>query len=147
MTYSAGIIPFRINNDGKMEFFLGHSGGDYRNYWSFLKGGVERDEKWQETALREFKEESGIDLGKIGANALIPLGSVTQNPRKTVIAYGIHFPGIDERKCFSNKIPETGLPEIDRYRWMTFDELKHVTHMTHLVFYQKLMETSKKYGV
>ena len=45
MRYSAGIIPFRINNTTKeLEFFLGHPGGynwKNKNYWAFMKGHVE----------------------------------------------------------------------------------------------------------
>ena len=65
MIYSAGIIPFRRNNNGETEFFVGHPGGEMwknRNYWAFLKGGVEEGETWQDTALREFTEESGVSL-------------------------------------------------------------------------------------
>ena len=66
MKYSAGIIPFRINKEtNELEFFVGHPGGYWwknKNYWAFLKGNVENGENWQETALREFKEESGLSM-------------------------------------------------------------------------------------
>lgn len=140
MIYSAGIIPFRINNDGVMEFFLGHSGCDTKNYWAFLKGHVEEGEKWVETAVREFREESGICIDDNLIKSLIPLGSVLQNAQKTVIAYGLYYPNIDVNKCHSNLIKNSLNAEIDKYRWMTFDELKNITHETHIGFYTQLMK-------
>ena len=65
MIYSAGIIPFRRNSKGEVEFFVGHPGGvgwQWKDYWAYLKGGVEGEETWEETALREFREESGLKL-------------------------------------------------------------------------------------
>ena len=146
MNYSAGIIPFRVNDNGDMEFFVGHPGGTKKNYWAFLKGGVENDEKWQDTAIREFKEESGVNIEDCDSSMLIPLGSVLQNPRKTTIAYGLHFPNIDESKCFSNIADDGVTVEIDRYRWMTIDELEKVTHPTHMIFYQKLLDLNNEHN-
>ena len=68
MIYSAGIIPFRRNSKGEVEFFVGHPGGvgwQWKDYWAYLKGGVEGEETWEETALREFREESGLKQKKI----------------------------------------------------------------------------------
>ena len=69
MEYSAGIIPFRRNSNGQLEFFVGHPGGvgwEWKDYWAYLKGGVEGEETWEECALREFREESGLKLEGIG---------------------------------------------------------------------------------
>lgn len=75
MIYSCGIIPFRVNDMGELEFFVGHPGGNYQgqeNYWAFLKGTVENDESWAETAIREFKEETGLTLEDCESKLLIP---------------------------------------------------------------------------
>lgn len=143
MKYSAGIIPFRRNNSGEFEFLLGHPGGDVWKdveYWSYLKGGVEDDETWEECAMREFKEESGINLRSLTNSDLIPLGSVMQNKTKTVIAFGIYCPNIDPSNCCSN-MADNGLNvEIDKYAWMTFDEVSEKTHPSHIVFFRKIIE-------
>lgn len=143
MEYSAGIIPFRRNNDGELEFFVGHPGGvgwEWRDYWAYLKGGVEGVESWEETALREFREESGLKLPNITEKDLLPLGTSKQNKRKIVIAYGLYYPNIDPSKCFSNLVEDGSHPEIDRYAWFTFDELKEKTHPMHHVFYEQIKE-------
>lgn len=143
MEYSSGIIPFRRNDKGELEFFVGHPGGvgwQWRDYWAYLKGGVEEGEEWEETALREFKEESGLPLTNITKSDLIPLGTAKQNKHKIVIAYALYYPNIDVDKCFSN-IADNGLnPEIDKYAWFTFEELKEKTHQAHIGFYEQIIE-------
>lgn len=143
MRYSAGIIPFRLNSDNKMEFFVGHPGGDMwsnKNYWTFLKGGIENGEDWLTTAIREFQEESGYSLEKYCSSDFIPLGAVIQNPTKTVIAFGLYCPQIKENQCFSNMASNGLNPEIDRYKWLTFDEISYCTHKSHLILYEKLIK-------
>ncbi len=143
MDYSAGIIPFRRNSDGVIEFFVGHPGGtswEWRDYWAYLKGGVEKGEDWVDTAWREFNEESGLNLDAKYKKDLIPLGTVKQNKRKIVVAYALYYPNIDPKECFSN-MADNGLnPEIDRYSWFTFEELQPKTHPTHIDFYKQIIE-------
>lgn len=53
---SAGVIVFRTTRD-KVEYLVlkGRTGD-----WEFPKGGIEADEEYQQTALRELEEEAGI---------------------------------------------------------------------------------------
>lgn len=142
MKYSSGIIPFRINENGEMEFFLGHPGGNWwkgKSYWAYLKGRVEEGEDFVTTALREFKEESGLTLEDCESKMLIPLGTCLQNPRKTVIAYGLHYPNINPSVCHSNLVEDEDFPEIDDYRWLTYDEVKKYTNPKHIIFYEQLI--------
>ena len=51
-----------------------------------------------------------------------------------------YYPDIDIETCFSN-MADNGLnPEIDKYAWMTFDELKEKTHRMHINFYEQIIE-------
>lgn len=140
MIYSAGLIPFRTNENNDVEFFLGHPGGNPQDVWYYLKGQLEEGEDPQTAAVREFKEESGLSMEDCQYMMLYPLGSVKQNPKKTVYAYGIYYPNIDPDKCHSNLCPDGVTPEIDKYRWMTLDEVKAKSHPKHLQFYEKLVE-------
>lgn len=145
MKTSCGIIPFRKNKNGQMEFFVGHAGGDYpnqRNLWMFLKGAVEEGETWVETALREFKEETGLPMDDCEMGMLIPLGSVQQNPHKIAVAFGLNYPNIDPNTCSSNMADEV-TPEIDKYCWMTYDDICKYTHHTHIGFYDQIMDMAK----
>lgn len=146
MKISCGIIPFRKNKDDELEFFLGHPGGNYkncRNLWMFLKGATEHDETWEETALREFKEETGLTMDECDSGMLIPLGSVQQNPHKVTVAFGLHYPNIDPDVCVSNIADDGVTPEIDKYKWMTYDEVCKYTHHTHQLFYDQLIDMEK----
>ena len=146
MKYSAGIIPFRSNLKGELEFFFFFScgiGWSGKNYWAYLKGGVEKDENYVSAAIREFKEESGLSMEDCKSQMLIPLGTSLQNPKKTVIAYGLHYPNIDPSKCYSNMADNGRNPEIDAYRWFTYEELKKCTHPAHLIFYETLIKMNK----
>jgi len=58
---SAGAVIFK-EVDGKIKFVLILN--PY-NKWSFPKGRVEEGETWQETALREAKEETGLETLEI----------------------------------------------------------------------------------
>lgn len=143
MKTSAGVIPFRINRDGEMEFFVGHPGGKYnerKDVWFFLKGGVEANETHADAALREFKEETSLTMEDCPSEMLIPLGVVSQSSHKTVVAYGLHYPNIDPFECQSNYCEDGFTREIDRYQWMTYDRLRPLTHPSHLVFYKELLK-------
>lgn len=151
MSISAGIIPYRFNKNEEIEFFVGHPGGPYwKNdpYYAFLKGGLEDGEDTLTAAIREFEEEAGIKVPDV---SLIFLGSVKQNSKKIVYAYGASF-DIDPKKCFSNECEvehpshsgnKIKIPEIDKYAWMTFDELKKITNESHLQFYRKIIDIHK----
>lgn len=138
MKHSSGLIPYRITSGGELEFFVGHPGGQARPYWSFLKGCVENGEDTLDTAIREFSEESGCKIDKDAIRQFIPLGTVRQNEEKIVTAYAIGCGDIDPDQCYSNLVEDSDTPEIDRYAWMTLDELEPLTHPTHIQFYHKL---------
>lgn len=135
--HSSGIIPFR-ERGGVIEYFVGHPGGTHRNYWAFLKGHMNDGEDSVEAAIREFTEESGVGLPEGAASALIPLGTVMQNPRKCVTAFAINYGDICPSDCFSNMTEDGVTPEIDRYDWFTYEELRPMTHPSHLVFYETI---------
>lgn len=154
MSTSAGIIPYRVK-DGHIEFFVGHPGGPYwknNSYYAFLKGGLEEGENSLQAAIREFEEESGIPLPII---PFISLGAVKQNSKKTVYAYGVEY-DIDPEKCFSNECEvehpsnsgiKIKIPEIDKYAWMTFEELKEITNKNHLPFYKEIINYKRTQGL
>jgi predicted NUDIX family NTP pyrophosphohydrolase len=68
------------------------------------------------------------------------LGVVQQNPKKKVHAFSMYISDIDCGACHSNMCPDGVTPEIDKYRWMTWEELEQKTHRTHKTFYKKIIE-------
>lgn len=144
MTISAGIIAYAYYN-GEIMFFVGHPGGNRNDYWSMLKGQHDEGEELIDTALREFKEESTIDLYKY-KDKLVYLGDVQQSKYKTVHAFALnleHISSIDPKKCKSNMADNCPWPEIDKYRWMSYSDVISKTHKTHIDFYNKILELEK----
>ena len=128
---SAGLLPFRIINN-VFQFLLSHSGGPFfknkdLGFWSIVKGEVETDENLLETAVREFKEETGMDP----LNPFLELGFVTQRSGKIVYAWAFEC-DFDLSSGFeSNKIeiewpPKSGkritIPEIDKLEYFSLEE-------------------------
>ena len=61
---SCGAIVFR-KHQGIVQYLLLHYGA---GHWDFPKGHVEKNEKEEQTALRELKEETGIQDAEILEN-------------------------------------------------------------------------------
>ena len=58
--FSAGaVIYYRDQESDRLEYLILHYGG---NHWDFPKGKLEAGETNEITALREIKEESGLDV-------------------------------------------------------------------------------------
>ncbi len=56
---SCGAIVYRMVNEKPQILLIKHKNG---GHWSFPKGHIEVNETEQETALREIKEETGLDV-------------------------------------------------------------------------------------
>ena len=142
MAHSAGIIPYKFE-DGEIKFFLGHPGGptnEHRNYWALLKGGIENGEEPEDTAIREFQEESGIRLEEDEVKERMWLvGTIKQREGKLVTAYALEVDDIDCEKCFSNMVSGEDFPEMDRYAWFTIDEVVGVVSASNRWFYREIM--------
>lgn len=82
--------------------------------WSFPKGHVEENETELETAIREVKEETGLDI-KITENFR---KMITYSPREGVLKDVVFFLA----KPLSNEIIIDPY-EIKEYKWCTLNEL------------------------
>lgn len=63
---SAGVLVFRETEKGR-EYLLLHypSLKAGKDYWEFPKGHVEENEKIEQAALREVKEETGLEIKEL----------------------------------------------------------------------------------
>ena len=114
--------------DGRTEVLLVHPGGPFfknkdAGIWTVPKGEPAEGEEMIETARREFREETGIDVGDV---PLIALGEVKQKGGKAVHAWA--FAGdcdLAALKCNTFKVqwpPKSGqwrtFPEVDQYAFL-----------------------------
>jgi predicted NUDIX family NTP pyrophosphohydrolase len=129
---SAGILLFRVKNKYP-EVLLVHPGGPFwknkdEGAWTIPKGETNKDESLLTTAIREFKEETGITIkGKF-----IQLNAIKQKSGKWVHAWAFEK-DIDETKIKSNNFElewpiRSGkmqfFPEIDKACWYNIEEAK-----------------------
>lgn len=122
---SAGILLYKFTNQ-KIEFLLVHPGGPFwankdEGAWSIPKGEFEDDEEPLDAAIREFHEETGMDIN----GDFISLEQVRQKSGKIVHAFALEK-NIDPKKIKSNTFsmewpPKSGseqeFPEIDKAEW------------------------------
>lgn len=128
---SAGLLVYRWV-DGRPEVLLVHPGGPYwarkdDGAWSLPKGQYEPDEDPLEVAIREFREELGVDPPD--ARPPTFLGEVRQPGGKLVSAWAL--PGdLDVGVVRSNTFtmewpPRSGrtaeFPEVDRAGWFDLE--------------------------
>lgn len=126
---SAGLLMYRRTGE-HLEVLLAHPGGPYfRNKddgaWTLPKGEVDEGEEELACALREFREETGIDPE--GARFL-PLGEIKQRAGKRVHAWAFEGDWDGAAPPASNTFeiewpPKSGkrasFPEIDRMAFFT----------------------------
>lgn len=151
---SAGILLYK-NVDTIPYFFLVHPGGGFwakkdLGVWSIPKGLVEENEDLQDAAIRETREELGIDIG-IDKSKLKDLDVVKLKSGKDVHAWGYET-DLGDIKVQSNTIyiewpPKSGkqleIPEIDRGEWFTADEAKVKLNPQQAPFIDRLLDQIK----
>lgn len=122
---------YRIKN-GKHEHFLIHPGGPFfknkdAGSWSIPKGFPEGNETLEETAVREFREETGINP----APPYFALGAVKLKGGKIIHAWAFKTdiegsPQIESNTFEMEWPPKSGkvsrFPEADKGAFFTFKE-------------------------
>lgn len=131
---SAGLLLYRRKASG-IEVLLAHPGGPYwvgknETAWTIPKGGMHPGEGPLETAIREFREETGFEP----APPYLPLGHIVQRSGKTVHAFA--FEGDADPSALKSEMtstewpPKSGrwiqVPEIDRAAFYSIDEARRL---------------------
>jgi len=146
---SAGLLMYRLK-DGKLEVLLAHPGGPYfakkdEGHWTIPKGEPETDEDLLITAIREFKEETGINA----SGDFIPLSSIVQKGGKEVFAWAVEgdFPKDFVHECNFFEIewpPRSGkfeeFPEIDKIEFLDVETAKKKIKEAQIPLVEKLEE-------
>lgn len=102
------------------ELLLCHATG--RNYWDIPKGVRDAGEESIDAALREVREETGLQLD---AHQLRDLGAHSYLPRKDLHVFVVDPPdsSIDIQPCncstyYTIRGGARQIPEVDAYRWV-----------------------------
>jgi predicted NUDIX family NTP pyrophosphohydrolase len=158
---SAGILAFRIDDDGTLVVLLVHPGGPFwknkdEHAWSVPKGEYGPEEDAELAAVREFFEELGFALPE---GSRLDLGTIRQSGGKHVRAWAVRTANLPVEAVVSNRFemewpPKSGVvkdfPEVDRAAWMTIPEATgrlvsaQVEFLTRLV---ALLSPADDYGV
>ncbi len=140
---------YRFQKD-LLQIFLVHPGGPFfarkdAGVWTIPKGEPEQEETLEETARREFEEETGI----APATSLIPLGLIKQKGGKTVHAWAFAGEWNPEVGLQGNTFelewpPRSGrkqhFPEVDRAAFFTPDEARQKIIAAQIPFLDTLEE-------
>ena len=108
---SCGAIVFYLKGDTEQILLIKHANS---GHWSFPKGHVEAGETEVETAVREIKEETGV-------NAVIDTRFrevVTYSPKKDVLKDVVYFFATTEDYETSNQEEE-----VSEIKWMDMDKV------------------------
>lgn len=152
MKRSAGILVYK-KEDNDYKVLLAHMGGPYWenvNYggWSIPKGEFNVGENALKAALREFKEETNIEI----KNNIEFLGSFKVSNKKLVTIFTTEeSPDTSNFKSnlfekewppLSGKIEQ--FPEMDKVEWFTINEAKKVILPNQIWFIEKLYNKLKR---
>ncbi len=116
---SCGVVI--LNPD--RELLLCHVTG--QNHWDLPNGGIDPGETPLQAALRETREEAGLQLD---AQALLDLGRVPYTNKKNLHLFALCMPRIDTKllRCESHYLDRYSgrqLPEMDGYGWFAFERI------------------------
>lgn len=147
---SAGIIAYYFEKNLKQfKFLVAHPGGPYfKNIkkYGFPKGHQEKNESLKETAIREFKEETGLDIDYLRLKICI------ENITKKKNVYYFLYP-MDEiwdtSNMYSNQFYiekfQESFPEIDKYKYVPLEDLSSILFQQDQPLVEKIAQNFEKY--
>ena len=112
-------IPYRIVNDTTLFCIFRRTNGDY---WQFIAGGGENNEKPIDTALREIKEETGVTaekLTELKSVAFVPAEVAAENMRTHWDKNIFVIP--EYSFAFECSADPTLSREHSEYKWLPYD--------------------------
>lgn len=127
---SCGAIVYRLDGENVLILMVRHTNG---GHWSFPKGHVEQNETEVQTAKREIKEETGID---VEIDTCFK-EKVTYSPKKDVLKDVIFFAAKTDSKEYVRQAEE-----ISKIEWVN---LNHAEKKVSFENDRMMIKNFKKY--
>lgn len=138
MKTTCGIFIF--NNEGKI--LLGHPTKHEPDFWSIPKGVADEGEDYFSAAIREVKEETGIDLNEDKINWINKYFYYRRGEKRLFPFYYFWEDEIPELYCDS-MVTAKGIdmyPEIDEFGWFKPEEVFLYVHPTQKYALEHILE-------
>jgi len=138
MKITCGLFLYNIINK---KFLLCHATRSKPNLWSIPKGLRDEGETIEEAAFRELYEETGLkkeELNLMFMQALPPVKYKKQSKLLESFLTVVSLPTDCELTCHSHV--SKGYPEIDKYRWVSLDEMYRMAHESQVANLGKIKE-------
>ena len=134
---SCGAVVFcQKDNDIKYLLVCEHGG-----YWVFPKGHMEAGESEHETALREVKEETGLEVAFVDGFRVKDEHSLAREGRPNTIKQTVYFLAKYENQAFvpqESEISKIVLLDFEAaMATLQFDSFKHILTQAHNFLEQK----------
>lgn len=127
MKITCGIYLYEIL---QKKFIICHATHASFKQWSIPKGLQEDNEEPYSAALRELKEETGIDAGKLhilSTHSLHPVKYLKQN--KTLVSFlVVTDTPLTDYKLHCSVLVNNSFPEIDKWLWTDIDTMNKMVH-------------------
>ena len=144
---------YRLRKGG-LQVFLAHPGGPYNQHkdegsWTIPKGGDEQGERLLTAAIREFREETGLEPH----GPYLELGDIRQKSGKIVHAWAFAGDHEDGQPVHSNLFemewpPDSGriqsFPEVDHAQFFPLAEAKNKLKKSQWPLVERLVEVLAK---
>ena len=151
---SAGIVLWKKDGDGKLRVFLVHPGGPYwegkeERSWDFPKGEMqEGEEDLLMAAIREMKEETGIDVSGRKKEEVVSLGSVKRKDGKEIYLWALEGDWTGLLMCASfveleypsRSGKKIRFPEVNKAGFFTIEQARKKVYASLEAFLRRLEE-------
>ncbi len=119
---SCGALVVRRGEDQPQILLIKHNGG----HWAFPKGHVEAGETEEQTALREVREETGLDVKLDTRYREMVTFSPAPRTMKDVVYFAATVVSGKERPQLSEVSDVRWVPFSEAERYITFDNDRHL---------------------
>lgn len=134
---SAGVIPFRIDEDGTPVYLILHSATvrNPRARWEFPKGGMETGETTRQTAAREFQEETSLSAWRFREGFEQSLSyTYLRHGRKVFKTVTYYLVEVDDPSPLARSAEHVPDPSGHWHHWGGFD------HITQFLYHAKIRQ-------